>query len=274
MANTAAYSVARGVRMARLFREQRGLKDVRACDVEALAAADGIRIDEYPRPTNDFVAALVRHDSVAGILLAPNQNVGRRRFSIAHELAHYHIPTHRTPGPYRFCSAKELKAVGRSADDTEQEANDFATELLMPSRLFSSDSKSMSPSIASAITLAEAAMYNVSVSAAAFRIAETTREPVMLVATRHGTIEWCFASRNWVFGLAKKGDAIPSDSLARTAHERKQSFVSPLDVAPHAWIGINPSRCGELLESCHWIGVVETALSLLWAPPENVRDED
>jgi hypothetical protein len=82
--------------MAQLFRQARNLpNDSRRCDLEEILAQDPISVDESFCADPGYTACLLRPDPDmpgAGILLAPGQNPGRKRFSIAHELGHYHIP--------------------------------------------------------------------------------------------------------------------------------------------------------------------------------------
>lgn len=64
---------------------------------------------------------------------------GRRRFTIAHELGHWHL--HRSAGDdarARFCRSDDIGASGfpvRQAQRIEREANRFAAALLMPEEL-------------------------------------------------------------------------------------------------------------------------------------------
>lgn len=89
-----------------------------------------------------FTACLVcpSDDIPCGIALAPGQGPGRTRFSIAHELGHFHIPSHRKR-PSRPCREDDMDARADTdpGRNYEWEANDFAAELLMPRSLFEVD---------------------------------------------------------------------------------------------------------------------------------------
>src|SRR4051812_26261507 len=117
-----------GLRIARLFRQARQLADTRACPVETIAEEDDLEIVESRYSDPGYTACLVRApdgDKGGLISLSQGQDRGRRRFSVAHELGHYHIPKHaglaRTP-----CAERDLRARSHDARQAEWEANDFA----------------------------------------------------------------------------------------------------------------------------------------------------
>jgi Zn-dependent peptidase ImmA (M78 family) len=89
--------------------------------------------------TDAFEAALVMDELKAkgGILLAAGRRPERSRFSIAHELGHFLIPSHRPePGGPFECSLGDLQQSDTHSHDRrrriEAEANRFAAHLLMP----------------------------------------------------------------------------------------------------------------------------------------------
>ena len=88
--------------------------------------------------TEGFEAALIT-DSVKSqgiILVAEGRSRQRRRFSIAHELGHFLIPTHRADQGGFQCSSRDLVIAKSASADTrtriEIEANRFASLLLVP----------------------------------------------------------------------------------------------------------------------------------------------
>lgn len=125
--------------MARMFRKARNIRDVFPCDLDTILADDEIEVVHSHVADPGYTACLMRSPEGCpggGIWLAPGQSRGRERFSVAHELGHFHIPTHATKGrdaPSR-CGEEDLRARGQTSAVQEWEANDFAAELLMPSR--------------------------------------------------------------------------------------------------------------------------------------------
>lgn len=88
-----------------------------------------------------------------------------------------------------FCSDSDLRTREADKRRLEWEANDFATELLMPRRLFAGDVANVDASCKTIAVLTSAEMYDVSFTAAAWRLTETTRESCALVVSTDGVIE-------------------------------------------------------------------------------------
>jgi Zn-dependent peptidase ImmA (M78 family) len=104
-----------------------------AVDVEQIAAAC---INVVHHPLHDEVdGALLPAKDEFIIVINSNQPINRRRFTLAHELGHFHLhlPKHiKTPG---FCS---ISRAYKSYDTVEIEANQYAANLLMPEWLIRS----------------------------------------------------------------------------------------------------------------------------------------
>lgn len=259
-----------GLRIARLFRRARELSDERrACDLDRIRAQDDIDlvVSEVAEP--GYTACLVRSgpDTPSGIILAPGQNRGRQRFSIAHELGHFHIPTHQNLDT-AWCGDDDMTAGAHGGNLYEWEANDFAAELLMPRHLFSSDSKGRDPVFREIIELAAPEMYDVSRTAAALRYIEVTREACALVCARDGIIEWVAKSENFVYRIPWREDPLPPGSGAKAVFngESPMEEAEPLD--PYTWLELEQRRPVELFESTLAIPRQSQVLSLVWVIAE------
>ena len=255
-----------GRRVAQLFRRACGLSDgARACDLEGILAEDDIEVVESEVREPGYTACLVRPapDSPAGIMLAPGQNHGRRRFSIAHELGHYHIPTHKNRAT-GWCGDADMTAGAHGGRIHEREANDFAAELLMPRHLFSRDARGRDPNFGEIGELAERDMYDVSRTAAALRYVEVTRSACSLVCARDGVIEWVAKSEDFVYRIPWRGDPVPVDSHAMAVFngEGANEGAEPLD--PYTWLEIEQHQPVELFESTLAIPRQSQVLSLVW----------
>lgn len=258
-----------GLRIARLFRQHRVGLDVRRCDLEALCDEDYLDIVESCLTEPGYTAALVRvpDGPGGGIILKCGQDRGRRRFSIAHELGHYHIPRHRTVEGY--CADSDMRARSGDAKRQEWEANDFATELLMPRALFFDDARRLDVSIASAVTLGAREAYDVSITAAAWRIVQVTREPAALVMSVNGRVEWIVRSDAFRLPLTERGQRVHPDTLVAAAFRERSGSDVPSEVDPAAWLDRAVDVRGTLLESTHFIPSLGQALSLLWLVDED-----
>lgn len=257
-----------GLRIARLFRQARGLTESRPCDLEAILATDDIEVAESALSDPGYTACLIRRldPPGGGIVLAPGQNSGRRRFSIAHELGHFHIPRHRSAGDLLQCLEPDLRARSQDVKRIEWEANDFATEVLMPARLFRVDARDRDISFRSVYELASPAMYDVSVTAAAWRVVQTSREACALVVCQAGRIAWVVRSSSFPFLILEKGQAPQPTTHAAAVLRGETVNEDPRAVEAFSWIdGPAVAQC-DPFESTHLIPKLDQVLSLLWIP--------
>ena len=259
-----------GQRVARLFRQSRGLLDVRACNLDEILAEDQLELAESLFSESSYAACLIRSPDWkgGGIMLPKGQDRGRRRFSIAHELGHYHIPSHASVNGY--CSDADMRARSTDSRHREWEANDFAAELLMPQALFSADVGEREISAATAMHLASAEMYNVSVMAAAWRVVQTTRERAAIVVSTRGTITWASRSHAFTFSLFDRARALHPDSIAAAAFRNEGHVDRPTLVPAVAWTESSKPIRGELFESSYGIPSLNQVVSILW----HVDDDD
>ena len=240
---------------------------MRACDLDAILAEDEIEVFEFRNRNPGCTACLMRDPDGkgGGIWLEPGQDPGRRRFSIAHELGHYHIPRHLRGATSLACADADLRARSRDARQLEWEANDFAAELLMPFRLFSEDVERRDVAFASVYQLCSDAMYRVSVTAAAWRMVQVTNEACALVVSTDSKVEWVARSSTFPYGLLpERAQSIDPNSLAASLVRGEQGSELPVAVPSHAWLEALPDRPIELLESTHSIPQLRQVLSLLW----------
>lgn len=270
-----------GRHIAQLFRQVRleaDMRDRRRCDLEPILDEDGLEVCESEVADCGYAACLLRMpEGGGGIMIAGGQEPGRRRFSLAHELGHYHIPSHKDVGIALHCADADLRARSSDARVREWEANDFAVELLMPRRLFAEDVRNRDATFRTVAALAGADMYDVSLTAAAWRLVETTRDACALVVSVDGNVEWVVRSEAWRYPLAERRRPVPDGSAAAAVvrGETPSAAAEPLD--PGIWLASSDGRWTapagvELLESTHAVPRLRQVLSLLWIP-ETFRDD-
>jgi hypothetical protein len=93
--------------------------------------SEGIEIELPGDPAEKFVGFLYLTASTAwAYVSADGNNLGRRRFTAAHELGHAVLHRDRMDRPYLIDS--QVEEASESDDEMEREANRFAAELLMP----------------------------------------------------------------------------------------------------------------------------------------------
>ena len=140
----------------------------------------------------------------------------------------------------------------------------------MPRRLFAGDVAKIDASFKTVATLASAEMYDVSFTAAAWRLTETTRESCALVVSTDGVVEWVVCSDAWRYPLAERRRPLPGASMAAAVVRGEAPSAIPESVDPTAWLASSDGRVRppgglELLESTHAIPRLNQVLSLLWA---------
>lgn len=272
-----------GRRIAQLFRRYRlpaDVRDARRCDLDTILGEDGLEVCESEFDEGGYTACLIRVEGGGGgIFLSRGQDMGRRRFSLAHELGHYHIPSHEAVGiklgslksaSVFSCADADLRIRSTDAHKYEWEANDFATELLMPQRLFAADVGHREITFRTVSELAGPAMYDVSLTAAAWRLVETTRESCALVVSTDGEIDWTVRSRAFNYPLAERRRPLPVGSVAHAIFQGEAANESSESVDPAVWLAssdgrwVAPSEL-ELTESTRAIPRLRQTLSLLWA---------
>lgn len=252
----------RGRRIASLYRQERGLDGVRQCPLDELLTVDSVELAESHLGDPGYLGALIRppYSPCPGILLAPGQTPGQRRFSIAHELGHLHIPTHaKVVGT---CASDDMSA---GAPTMELEANDFAAELLMPRNLFREDVGEPPTGFETLYDITDD--YGVSVTAAARRLVELAREACAVILVEKGRVRWIQRSRPWTRrSLALPmwvGDRVAEESATAALLRGEQIGPELHEVDPACWL--TRANSHEVLESVHAIPEHGAVLTLIWA---------
>lgn len=230
-------------------------------DPSHIAAEKGLPIEEQDGFPTDAFGALWRQGNRFGIVVSARcPTEGHRRFTIAHELGHYHIDGHVEQLFARGDGQHLSEGHFRSRrDPMEVEADAFAAALLMPERLARAEVRRLGPSLEAVRRLS--AGFAVSLSCAAIRLAALADEAVAVVLARGGAIEWVarspalWAQGGWARQTMKR-ERVPRGSGTRRLTE------SPTRLAAGADDG------SELL-ACEWfdgappgLPAIEEALGL------------
>jgi len=144
-------------------------------DLVAIAWELGARI-KY-RELHSCEARIVGRGGRAIITIDAKASPRRNRFSIAHELGHWHH--HR--GRCLICRSDDIGNRRRSATDPERVADDYASDLLLPRYLLEPMIGGFTrPTLKAVKETAEA--FDTSLTATALKIVETDHFPMMLVS--------------------------------------------------------------------------------------------
>jgi len=140
-------------------------------------------------------------------------NRQRKRFSITHELGHMEM--HRNEIKVNLCTRDDISDRGKVTKyDLEQEANQFASFFLMPERFVKEYCQDVENSMDAIQKVA--GRFDVSLTAAALRYIDFMSEPVAVVFSRSGRIEWFKSTQDFLDMdvFVNVGEAVGSDTLA------------------------------------------------------------
>lgn len=203
-------------------------------------------------------------------------NTQRRRFCIAHELGHFEL--HRWKDTLALCTPDDID-VGRSKNvqrDQEQEANEFASALLLPERFFSNKCDEAPPSLDHISALANE--FNTSLTATALRYLQFTLEPCAIVLSTAGLIRWYQRSALFKEMNLFIETRVRLDPRTRAFSFFKNGYASkrllPVSVPASAWL-VNDRRIRKnlrLIEQSWPMPNYNSVISLLWL--NDALDED
>lgn len=187
--------------------------------LEEMARVVGIqKIDELVTEGFEGMLMTDREKSQGVILVKANANPQRRRFTVSHELGHFLLPWHRQE---RFsCTTENIKDVtgdprAARGQEMEQEANAFASELLMPTVVFKKRQRGFGePNIEQVQSLA--AIFDTSIEATARRFMNLSDYPVAFVFSHNNTIRYWTRGPEFPYVLrVRNGSPLPKDAPAR-----------------------------------------------------------
>jgi Zn-dependent peptidase ImmA (M78 family) len=126
----------------------------------------------------------------------PGRPEGRVHFSIAHELGHFYIPAHRA----RLLKGEMHNSLSdfRSEDAQEQEADEFAADLLMPKELFIKEVRQFRQRVCTLKEICQMAdqRFNTSVLSTARRYCQCDIEACSIVVSENGLVRWAMHSED------------------------------------------------------------------------------
>jgi Zn-dependent peptidase ImmA (M78 family) len=237
-----------------------------AIDLETLAWRRG-RLRIKVGGLDGAEGRLVATDGEGGVIrVASDQNRGRFRFTVAHEIGHFVLHQH---GVVDKIDTRREMTIWNDASE-EAEANCFAAELLMPEYLFRSYCVGK-PSIQLLDDLA--ATFGTSTLATVFQYWEYTREPVALVLSEG----WRMKSfRPFKDGWPKiRYGQVHKDSAAgERLSEKSGDSCGMVSTPAYAWLegfGDRPEK--SIMEDSRYLDYYDTTLTLLWHD-EPLDDDD
>lgn len=232
---------------------QLGIKRPADIDVEVIAQYCGATVTY--EPLSGCEARILGLDDQAIITVNSASNAPRRRFSAAHELAHW---IHDKGKLAAACTATAIRHSWGS--DREARANQFASDLLLPKTMFIPRVKGRDITFLTVDALREE--FNVSVTATAIRLVRYGPWPSMVICSSARGREWFVASseierRLWPKRSPGENSAAFDLLNGRTAPDRAQ------DVDADEWIDSEDADDYVVREHSRRIDG-DRVLTLLW----------
>ena len=230
--------------------------------IDPVDVANRLGLEVQYCDSSGFEGALVcsKEKRVGTILVKDSiRERGRRRFTIAHEIAHYVLPHHGTNGS--VCGSKDVESWDRSLPDVESEANVFAGELLIPRCLVGTALLSGRPTFHLIREMAR--IFDTSLTSGAYRTMGLTSFRAAIVWSTGGVIRWFKASEEFMAFVSVRSQV----AEGTYAYDCFRGASVPDDlksVRAELWLAESKRRNPEYLqEHSIWLPFYDSVLTLL-----------
>lgn len=235
-------------------------------------------ITEFQELSSDgFEGGLITdQERSSGIILFKAAIKPRRRFTIAHELGHFLMPSHIPSQAGKFlCSRDDMRAMGIKEGTKRQrmegEANRFASLILMPPPALRRALQTYrDPDLQQVITLAK--QFEVSKEAFARSYISYREEPLAIIIAKDGIFIRYYRGIKFPYIVPNIGDAVPSGSIFHRNSHAQENLTELTECLPGNWIEVpHGSRAPVLYEQVH---VQQGGFSLIMLHVEAVDEEE
>jgi len=236
-----------------------GFTDPTIYRLEDLALLQNIIIKE--EELDGYEARLIQKEDIGLITIDSRTTLeSRRRFSIAHEMGHFHL--HKAKNPAFFCTEKMFYDWYKN-NQLESEANAFAAEFLMPKGLFRKECGNQLPSFDLISSLSD--RFITSMTSCCIRYVEIGPYPSALFATVDGYVKWIRKSHDFNYWTIQVGSEVSDLSCAGEYFSDGIREVEPQPVYAEAWLNDKTlSKNTFIRELPVHLDKYNTVLSLVW----------
>jgi Zn-dependent peptidase ImmA (M78 family) len=169
---------------------EHGVRKPEHIDLEAIAGARGAHV--VYRRLDGCAARLVAAGDRAVISVAMDDNLGRRRFSLGHELAHWMQDAQRTSFK---CTSTDIGPQNAEAKTIEADANSFASQLILPDYLVWRWVGDRKPSLD--LANAMGSDFQASLTASALKLLQRAKLPTAITCHDQRRLKWSRRSRDF-----------------------------------------------------------------------------
>jgi Zn-dependent peptidase ImmA (M78 family) len=230
-------------------------------DLDAVCRALGLRVRE--KDLVGFEGTLVHSRTAQKGIIGVKRSVreaSRKRFTIAHEIGHFVIPYHKNLET--TCGQAVIDRFSRDLPRPELEANEFAAELLLPSKIVRSHFDLKRPSLANISGVAT--VFGTSLTATCWRYLDLTDTACAMVWSKAGRAVWYRTSDNLPFKLPLR-DLPAAGSVAGRIFAGEEPLPGPEEVDADLWFYPSQAqRIGLLVEDSLSLPNYQAVFTLLW----------
>jgi hypothetical protein len=240
-----------------------GIADPRDLDINAIAYYCGATI--VYEPLTGCEANIVGYGDKAIITVNLDSHPGRKRFSAGHELGHWM----KDRGESAFgCTEKQLDSEW-SVNNPETRANRFASDLLLPKRLFTPLVERRPIALETLHDLANT--FQMSLTATAIKLVELGSYPAMLLCYDNGTRKWFIRPRE-VPQVFFPPTLLPSSTITSKLLSDQSSKAIEGDVRTDRWFDHPKADRYYIRESCFRTGDDSVVTMLWWEDEQQIMD--
>ncbi len=200
------------------------------------------------------------------------KETGRKNFTYAHELGHFCLDAFTKNG--NNCQKKDITNDSKGLDQTEINANVFATHLLLPDFLITGKIKTIDPSWKELSQLAK--MTKTSLITMASRFIEITDHICLLAVISHNKIIKYFRkSRNWSLYFDMDSRILSPTSYAHKSCNKENVPDDFESVPADTWLSDKRVPFdSELLEWTLPLNSYGEVLTLLWDEDDLLQEDE
>ncbi|SDD85834.1 Zn-dependent peptidase ImmA, M78 family [Algoriphagus faecimaris] len=253
-----------GQKAAKKFMSEHGLFDVSNIPIELVATGLGATVIEKPMSSADGRIVFGNRKTIITI----NSGIeyeGKRRFTIGHEIGHLRM--HKDH--FLIHNDNDATLEYFKSGHQETEANEFASELLMPKALFRkiSDEYEFGPELLRYL----ADYFKTSITSVAYRYFEYGNHPICLIYSYGNTVKyWKRPDPYDHFIKDRNGLTTPDDSVASEFFKQGKIYSkkeSKQKVWKSTWFELKPwenDKYFNFYEYCIVTPKYNTVLSVVW----------
>ena len=221
----------------------------------------GVIIKEVPIKGSEG-RILIKGDTGIISVSSTINHPGKKNFVIAHELGHFIL--HKNINTLFSDTLKTLSDWHKNGPH-EQQANEFASELLMPTELFKS--KVIGKKLNISLIEEVASYFNVSLTATFLKYRNVGTYPVMIIFIDNGIINWKQCSNDFPFQYLPINSKVPAWTVAGDYFNGKGLEDKPVKVDAIEWFPedfqIKYKKDWKIWEQCFQVSE-KGLISCLW----------